>query len=125
MKGIQMDKKSMDRAKRERAAKLRLGSENPRCATCGNSDWECLEAHHLGQHAFDEATVIICRNDHRILSDRQKDHPAQINTPPSSDESLAHFLMGMADLFELLVRKLREFADKIINRVPASIEVSK
>ena len=120
-----MDKNSMARAKRERAAKLRLGSENPYCATCGNSDWECLEAHHLGQQAFDGTTVIICRNHHRILSDRQKDHPGKIDTPPTFDESLAHFLLGMADLFELLVRKLHEFAEKILSRVQTTTEAGK
>lgn len=117
-----MDEHKLAREKRQRAAKLRLGSENPACAVCGCTDWECLEAHHIAGRAFDPTTTILCRNHHRILSDRQKDHPSQMNSPSTFEENLAHFLLGMAALFELLVRSLREFADKIFEKQQASEE---
>ena len=113
-----MERRKIERAARERAAKRRLRTNTPRCATCGNSDWQCLEAHHVAGRAYDPTTDIHCRNCHRILSDWQKDHPHQKADPPSFDETLLHFLLGMADLFELLVRKLREFAQTLADRTP-------
>jgi hypothetical protein len=47
----------------------------------------------------------------------QKDHPKQINTPPCLDERLAHYLLGLADVLELIILKLREFANDLIERV--------
>lgn len=112
-----MDDKKLAREKRERHTKRRLGMDTPRCATCGCTDWECLEAHHIAGQAYDPTTDVECRNCHRILSDRQKDHPNQADIPPSFEETLAHFLEGMADMFELLVSKLREFANEISKKI--------
>ncbi len=117
-----MDTTKLAREARERAAKRRLGSDSPCCATCGCSDWKCLEAHHIAGRAYDPTTDIECRNCHRILSDWQKDHPKQTINPPSFEEGLAHFLLGMADLFELLVGKLREFADKLLEKLQPTLE---
>lgn len=114
--------KPTERNYRERAAKLRLGTQNPRCAICGNNDWTCLEAHHIAGQAYDPLTNILCRNCHRHLSDGQKDHPDPMAKPPTAEESLAHFLLGMADLFELLVKKLREFAGQIIEKLGSAAE---
>ncbi len=100
-------------ARRQRAVE-RLGTKDPRCIYCGESDPLVLERHHLAGRAFDEGTVIVCRNHHRKLSDRQKDHPEQITEIPDSLEIIAHFLQGLADLFEFLVAKLREFAGQLI-----------
>ncbi len=54
--------------------------------------------------------MIFCRNCHRKLSDMQKDHPKQISTPPTREEIIGHFLLGVADVLELLIGKFREFA---------------
>lgn len=117
-----MTKKPPAREYRERAAKLRLGTLHPRCATCGFDDWTCLEAHHIAGQPYDPLTNIECRNCHRNLSDSQKDHPSQMANPPTAEESLAHFLFGMADLFELLVKKLREFAQQTIEKLGSTTE---
>ena len=115
-------KKPTAREYRERDAKLRLGTPNPLCASCGLNDWTCLEAHHIAGQVYDPLTNIECRNCHRNLSDSQKDHPDQVGKPPTAEESLAHFLLGMADLFELLVKKLREFAGQIIEKLGSVAE---
>ena len=117
-----MDEKKLAREARERAAKRRLGTDNPRCATCGCTDWECLEAHHIAGQVYDPTTNVECRNCHRILTDLQKDHAKQSRNPPNFEEGLAHFLLGMADLFELLVGKLREFANKILQKLQPTLE---
>jgi len=109
-----MDDKDLKREARLQRMCERLGVETPRCAHCGLDDVRCLEAHHIAGRKFDDATVILCRNCHRILSNDQKDHPPLIGGAPSLHERAAHFLNGLADLFALLVTKLREYADELI-----------
>ena len=104
------------RERRRQAAFERLGSNNPACVICGENDPLVLEKHHLEGQAFGDTLVPICRNCHRKLSDIQKDHPKQITEIPDALEIIAHFLLGLADLFAFLVGKLREFAQQLIER---------
>jgi hypothetical protein len=67
--------KQLDFEKRKQRALQRLGSANPYCIICGESDWRCLELHHIGQEDFDASTSIVCRNCHRKASDAQMTHP--------------------------------------------------
>ena len=109
-----MNDKDLNREARLQRTCERLGVETPRCAHCGLDDVRCLEAHHIAGDKFDDATVILCRNCHRILSDDQKDHPPLIGNEPTLHERVGHFLKGLADLFALLVVKLHEYGDKLI-----------
>jgi hypothetical protein len=104
------------RESRRQRALERLGVDNPKCIYCDEDDPLVLERHHLGGQAYDGATVIVCRNHHRKLSDRQKDHPEKIGDPPDKLEAIGHFLLGLADLSELLIKKLREFAAVLLDR---------
>ena len=118
-----MDDKELKREARLQRIYERLGVEKPRCTHCGLDDVRCLEAHHIAGRKFDDATVILCRNHHRILSDDQKDHPRLIGDEPTLHERVGHFLKGLADLFALLVAKLHEYGDELIefaNREAAS-----
>ena len=101
--------------RRKQRALERLGSNDPRCFLCGESDWRCLEAHHIAGHAHDEATVPVCRNCHRKLSDCQKDHPVETVGGDSELEAIGRFLLGVADLFRLLVDKLSEWGGYLID----------
>jgi hypothetical protein len=109
-----MDDKELKREARLQRMYERLGVDAPRCIECGLDDVRCLEAHHIAGRKFDDATVIFCRNHHRILGDDQKDHPSIIGDPPSLHECAGHFLKGLADLFALLVAKLHEYGDELI-----------
>lgn len=91
-----------------------LGSNNPVCVICGENDWRCLEEHHIAGQAYDDSLSNVCRNCHRKLSDDQKDHPQKIGGTPDTLETIGHFLLGLADLFALLVIKLREFGQLLI-----------
>lgn len=101
---------------RKESALTRLGSRNPICAVCGEGDPRVLEKHHLEGRAFGATLVHVCRNCHRKLSDLQKDHPKKIAEPPDGLEVIAHALQGLADFFEILVAKLREFARQLLDR---------
>lgn len=93
----------------------KLDDNNPACVTCGEDDPHCLERHHIAGRAYSDDLSIVCRNCHRKLSDNQKDHPKQIGKPPTTLDTIGHMLLGLADLFELLVKKLREYGIFLIN----------
>jgi hypothetical protein len=107
----------LKRERRRQRALERLGSNKPRCIFCGCDEPLALELHHIAGRAFDGEVVVVCRNCHRRLSDPQKDHPVKQNDPPNDLEQIAHFLEGLADLFEMLVKRLRQFAATLIGHV--------
>jgi hypothetical protein len=109
-----VDEKQLKREARLQRMHDRLGIDHPRCVECGLDDVRCLEAHHIAGRKFDDATVIFCRNHHRILSDDQKDHPAPLGDQFTLHERAGHFLKGLADLFALLVSRLHEYGDELI-----------
>ena len=101
------------RERRRQRVLERLGSNNPRCVVCGYDDPHVLQRHHIAGRAFDDESVVVCANHHGPLSDWQKDHPRQHGRQPSDFERIGHFLLGLADLFEMLLKRLREFAAKL------------
>jgi hypothetical protein len=102
------------RETRRQAALDRLGTNKPRCTVCGETDWRCLEAHHVAGRAYEEFRAIVCRNCHRKLSDMQKDQPPKIGDPPWTSERIGHFLLGLADFLLLLAEQLRRFGGELI-----------
>jgi hypothetical protein len=109
-----MDQLELNRERRRQRALERLGSNNPRCVICGYDDPLALELHHIAGRAFGDEKVPVCRNCHRPLSDWQKDHTPQLSHPPSESEWLLHMVEGLADLLELVVKRLREFKVKLL-----------
>lgn len=106
---------------RRQKAFARLGTDHPICACCRETDWRCLELHHIAGKDFDQTTVIVCRNCHGKLSGEQKDHPAKLGEPPISLERIAHFIMGLADMLVMLAGKLREFGQYLIEQARLQI----
>ena len=114
-----MSEKEMKRETRRQKAFDRLGTDHPMCACCPETDWRCMELHHLEGEDFGKTLIVVCRNCHRKLSDAQKDHPTKSGEPPTSTERIGHFLMGLADLFLLLAGKLWEFGQYLIEQARA------
>lgn len=90
-----------------------LECNHPVCVVCGEDDWSCLERHHIAGRAYSDDLAVVCRNCHRKLSDAQKDHP---KSAPTSDQSLSigYLLLGLADLFGLLVERFRQHGNYLI-----------
>ena len=101
---------------RRQRALDRLGSSTPRCMHCGEDNPHCLEGHHVAGRANDDEIVIVCRNCHRKLSDDQRDHPPNRGMPPNPLDQTGRFLLGLADLFKMLVGRLEEFGRDLIAR---------
>ena len=111
-----MTDKELAREIRKQKRLEKLGTNNPICGTCGEQDYRTLERHHVAGRKHDPDTVVICRNCHRKVSDDQRDHP---DPAPGSDQMLhtiGLFLIGLADLLELILEKLTEFGLVLIER---------
>ena len=117
-----MTPEELKREKRKQARLHRLGTNEPRCGLCGENRWQCIEGHHPADYGRDDATVLVCRNCHRILSDDQNDHPAfDLKADPMFD-AIGHFLLGLADMLRIIVAKLYEFGLALIARAAPVID---
>lgn len=105
-----------DQERRKQNRLQRLGTNNPICALCGEKDWRCFERHHIAGKAYDDAIVLLCTNCHAKASDIQKDHTKPLGQAPFSDECIAHFLQGLADLLILAAEKLIEFSRCLLEK---------
>lgn len=117
-----MHKRELARERRKQSRLDQLGTDRPICSHCLESDWRCLELHHLSENQTTEDCSIECRNCHRKLSDDQKDHPSiDKNHAPSMIERIGYYLLGLADFFRLLVDSLTQFGHLLIDYARHSI----
>jgi hypothetical protein len=88
---------------RRRQARLeRLGTNDPHCAICGESDPCCLDLHHVGGRVF-ACLIIVCATHHRKLEEKKKAHP-RASDEPTTLEYRGYLLLGIADFLEELPR---------------------
>jgi hypothetical protein len=111
-----MDRKQLAREVRKQRRLEALGTNDPKCGTCGESDWRCIELHHVADYGCNDATVRICRNCHRKVSDDQRDHPAFDPNADPALHAIGRFLLGLADMLRLIVEKLYAFGLALIER---------
>lgn len=99
---------------REQSRKHKIGTNNPRCAACGIDDWRVIEEHHPDTRKRDTLVVLVCANDHRVLTDLQKDHPKEL---PGCDKKLAStgkFILGLADMLSVILDRLYDYGTELI-----------
>lgn len=111
-----MDDIELARETRRQRRLEALGTNEPRCGTCGERDDRVFEGHHVAGRKNDSATVIVCRNCHRKVSDDQEDHPPFDKAADPLLQAIGHFLLGLADLLRLAIEKLSEFGHALIER---------
>jgi hypothetical protein len=111
-----MNDDEFERERRKQRRLDKLGTNNPRCGTCGEADDRVLELHHVAGRKHDDVTAILCRNCHRKMTDNQKDHPAVITQADPMLASIGNFLLGLADMLSIIVAKLCEFGLALIAR---------
>lgn len=102
-------------ARREQAYR-RLHTRTPKCATCGNDRWQCLQAHHIAGKDHHDIIVPVCANCHCRLSDAQRDHPPKQPCTDPWMESLGRLLLGLVDMLAIVLEALREFGLEVIAR---------
>ena len=109
-----------NRERRIQSAFERLGTNRPQCISCGDTNPMQLQVHHLAGRVYGDWTVILCRACHHWCEYMKKNHLPQIGDPPGHLESLAHLMLGIADLFPELVNELR--LDRHMGYVNAAIQ---
>ena len=109
---------NLERRKQDRLHKL--GTNTPRCAVCGNSDWRCIEEHHPATRKSDKRVVLLCANHHRLVTYGQKDHPLENHGCDVFLVSVGNCLLGLADMFVIIVEILCEFGKALIERANAT-----
>lgn len=114
-------KNNTENYERHKQARLhKLGTNTPRCATCGNADWRVIEEHHPDTGKRDDLVVLLCANHHRLVTYDQKDHPKEL---PGCDEFLAQvgsFLLGLAAMLATILDRLYEYGEALIARANQS-----
>jgi hypothetical protein len=100
--------------RRKQSRLHKLGTNTPRCARCGNSDWRVIEEHHPDSRKRDKLVVLLCANHHRIVTDDQKDHPPGAEGCDLFLLSVGNFLLGLADMFAIIIERLYEFGEALI-----------
>ena len=132
-------RENLEREIREEAAYERLGTRRPRCQHCGEANpfalqgshpdltcYECssrridrspIEGHHPAGRHNSPATVPIPGNDHRVLSDMQRDWPERTLRNPDGSPLLAAAaaIRGWLDILGLVVQRT-------VGHVPALLE---
>ena len=86
------------------------------CHTCPETHFNCFENHHIAGRRYHGMTARECLNCHAKLTALQKGHPPRKDGNPSYEEIIGRFLLGLADLFELLIETLRKFGQYLIEQ---------
>lgn len=106
----------MKREARKQRRLEKLGSNEPVCAMCPESAWQCLELHHVAGQHHDETTVVLCSNCHRKISDDQKSLPPFDAEADPILATIGQFLLGLAQLFRRIIEILDKFGRELIER---------
>jgi len=107
-------KRRIERQKQNRLEQL--GTNEPVCLACGKDHWAVFEKHHIAGCRYCAMTILHCKNCHAEATALQKGHPPPQRDEPSKEEIIGRLLMGLADFFELLIEKLREFGEYLIKK---------
>ena len=111
-----MNDDDMNREMRKQRRLEALRTNDPICFRCSNSDWRCLELHHVADYDCDDTKIIVCRNCHRGLSDDQRSHPPFNPDADPTLHAIGRFLLGLADLLVAIIERLRTFGRTLIER---------
>jgi hypothetical protein len=111
-----MTDKELARERRKQLRLEKLGTNEPRCGTCGDDRWQCIEAHHVAGQRYDGTEVLLCRNCHRLVSDDQCDHPRAAEPSDPALFAIGRFLLGLADLLRIIVERLLAFGQELTAR---------
>lgn len=111
-----MNKEELARERRRQARLEKLGTNEPRCGTCGEDRWQCLERHHVAGQAYSEDIVLLCRNCHRVVSDVQGDQPTGGAVADPMLFAIGRFLLGLADMLRIIMERLIVFGRELTAR---------
>ncbi len=93
---------------------LAAGFPDPRCVVCGEKRIWCLELDHLAGQKHDDACSPLCGNCHADRTFLQSLEPPGGDNTKNVLEVIGRWLLGIAEWFELIVDKLWQFGEFLI-----------
>ena len=117
-----MTEEELRRERRKQDRLEKLSTNEPRGGTCGDDRWQAIEVHHVAGRKHGGATVLLCRNCHRVASDAQRDHPDTAELSDPALFAIGRFLLGLADMLRMVVEKLFEFGQELTMRAARPAE---
>jgi hypothetical protein len=103
---------NLEGERQRQAAYRRLGTDDPCCVLCGEPEARCLELHHLAGRAYDDLTVILCRNCHRKQSDPAT-NARTVHAAPLMDRA-GRLALGLVDFLAALIERLRSYGQQLM-----------
>ena len=103
---------------REAAVRSRLrraGCPDPRCTVCGEGRVWRFELDHLAGQKHDDACSPLCGNCHADRTFLQSLEPSGGEDPKNVFEVIGRWLLGIAEWFELIIEKLYQFGEFLID----------
>jgi len=94
---------------------LAAGFPDPRCIVCGEKRVWCLELDHLAGQKRDDTCSPLCGNCHAERTFLQSLEPPGGESPTNVFEVIGRWLLGIAEWFELIVDKLWQFGEFLID----------
>lgn len=120
-----------NKEKRDQRRIQELGTRSPKCQICGETDITALrkckgshfEEHHIAGNHVGE-TILVCRNCHAKLTDKQLDWPKEAFTDsPSPELQAVMFFLGLAGLLVLLAAWCTKHASVLFEYISAQAEL--
>jgi hypothetical protein len=93
----------------------KAGFPNPKCTLCPESRIWCLELDHIAGQKHDDTCWPLCCNCHAERSFFQRVEPEGDGDPKNPLRIIGEWLKGIAQWLELIIDKLYEFGDFLIN----------
>jgi hypothetical protein len=93
---------------------LGAGFSDPRCVVCGEGRIWRLELDHVAGQKHDKACSPLCANCHADRTFSQSLEPPGGENPENVFEVIGRWLLGIAQYLELLIDKLWEFGEFLI-----------
>jgi hypothetical protein len=94
---------------------LVAGFPDPSCVICGERRIWCLELDHVAGQKHDTACSPLCANCHADRSFLQILEPSGGKPPENPLEVIGRWLLGIAEWLELLIDKLWDFGEFLID----------
>jgi hypothetical protein len=99
-------------ARRKKLATLGIAAEV--CPICGADDVSRFQFDHVAGRKHHDQVWPLCENCHEEKTSMLPEEPPLSQNPRNVFEVIGRWLLGMAEYFEMLIRRLRKFGEFLI-----------
>jgi hypothetical protein len=110
----------IDPARKQKRAAVRrkklktLGIKTEVCPICGSDDVSIFQFDHVAGRKHHNQEWPLCETCHEERNPMQREEPPPSDNPRNVFDVIGHWLLGMAEYFEMLIRYLRHYGEFLI-----------